>query len=198
MKATILLTATLAVLLTAPTVEALVNPSLQPIHLYERYNVVLAAKVVSAELTDEDRDVESGRIKLNVVAVCKGEFADKEITIDVPARDDRGESDYDSSEDWNIWDVAYEDRTFVAFVGKTRSRGADEILLYCGDRQWHHARMADMAKPSVWTYEFASADVMVGTFNGDSTRLADMLLDARNGTAFFPAEPTVRLHRDVT
>jgi len=89
---------------------------------------------------------------------------------------------------------------FVAFVGKQgrRGRGQDEILLYCGDRQWHHARIADMDKPSTWTYQCASEDVMVGTFNGDSARLAEMLVDAKNGTAFFPAIPTVRLNRHVT
>ena len=198
MKAATLLIATLAVLLSAPAARALVNPSLQPIHLCERYKVVLAGKVVAADLTDEDMDVESGRIRLKVVSVCKGEFAGKEIVIDVPAWDDRGESDYDSSEDWNIWDVAREDRTFVAFVGKTRRRGEHEILLYCGDRQWHHARIADMDKPSVWTYQSASENVMVGTFNGDSTRLAEMLVDTKNGTAFFPADVNVRLNRDVT
>ncbi len=32
---------------------ALVNPSLQPIHLYERYNVALVGKVIEAELTNE-------------------------------------------------------------------------------------------------------------------------------------------------
>ncbi len=198
MRATILLTATFAVLLTAPTVEALVNPALQPIHLYERYKVVLAAKVVSADLTDEDVDVESGRIRLKVTTVCKGDFAEKEIVIVVPAKRGRGEPRHDASEDWNIWDVAYKDRTFVAFAGKTRRRGEHEILLYCGDRQWHHARITDPAKPSVWTYESASADVMVGTFNGDSTRLADMLVDTHGGTAFFPADVNVRLNRDLS
>ena len=47
MKATTVLTATVAVLLTTTAARALVNPLLQPIHLYDRYNVVLAATVVS-------------------------------------------------------------------------------------------------------------------------------------------------------
>ncbi|NQU24390.1 MAG: VCBS repeat-containing protein [Candidatus Nealsonbacteria bacterium] len=55
-----------------------------------------------------------------------------------------------------------------------------------------------MDKPSDWTYQCASEDVMVGTFNGDSTRLAEMLADTKAGTAFFPAIPTVRLNRHVT
>ncbi|NQT86130.1 VCBS repeat-containing protein [bacterium] len=190
--------AALAVLLTAPTVEALVNPSLQPIHLYERYKVALAGKVVVADLTNEDEEVESGKIRLEVSAVYKGQFAAKEIVIDVPAKKKRGEPKHEASEDWNIWDVAYKRRTFVAFVGKKRRRGEKDILLYCGDRQWHHARITDPAKPSAWTYESASADVMVGTFNGDSARLADMLVDAKNGTAFFPADVNLRLNRDVT
>ncbi len=197
MKATILSAAALTVLLAATTVDALVNPSLQPIHLYDRYKVVLAGTVVAADLTNEDEEVESGRIKLKVSTVCKGEFAGKEIVIDVPARKDRGKPKHEASEDWNIWDVANKDRTFVAFVGKKRRRGENEILLYCGDRQWHHARITDPAKPSAWTYESASADVMVGTFNGDSGRLAEMLVDTASGTAFFPADVNVRLNRDV-
>ena len=176
----------LVLLLAGPTLQALVNPSLQPIHLFERYNVVLAATVVSAELTDDNYDVESGRIKLEVTAVCRGMFNSKEITIDVAAWEDRGESSHDSNKDWNIWDVAAEGRTLVAFVGKQgrRGRGRDEILLYCGQRQWHHARIADIGNRSEWTYQCASEDVMVGTFNGDADRLADMLLDTRSGTAF--------------
>lgn len=198
MNAKTLLATALAFLPTAPAARALVNPSLQPIHLYERYKVVLAGEVVSADLTDEDMDVESGRVKLKVVAACKGEFAGKEIVIDVPAKDDRGEPRHRANEDWNIWDVALEGRTFVAFAGKARRRGADEILLYCGDRQWHHARVAEKTKPTAWTYQWASEDFMVGTFNGDSTRMAEMLIDTKNGTAFFPAIPTVRLNRHVT
>ena len=197
-KAPILLTPTLAVLLTATTAQALVNPSLQPIHLYDRYEVVLAGTVVVADLTNEDEDVESGRIRIKVGMVCKGRFAGKEIVIDVPARKARGESKHEASEDWNIWDVANKGRTFVAFVGKKRRRGENEVMLYCGERQWHHARITDKAKPSAWTYESASADIMVGTFNGDSNRLADMLADTKKGTAFFPADVNVRLNRDVT
>jgi hypothetical protein len=182
----------------AITVEALVNPSLQPIHLYDRYKVVLSGTVVVADLTDEDEEVESGKIKLKVTGVCKGEFAGKEIVIDVPAIKARGETKHEASEDWNIWDVAIQKRTFVAFVGKKRRRGADEVLIYCGDRQWHHAKIADKTKPAVWTYQAPSADVMVGTFNGASDRLAEMLVDTKNGTAFFPADVNVRLNEDVT
>jgi hypothetical protein len=197
MKTRIPLTATLALLLTATGALSLVNPSLQPVHLYDRYNVVLAAKVVSADLTNEDEEVESGTAKLKIVAVYKGKFVAKEIVIDVPARKSRGESKHEASEDWNIWDVANKDRTFIAFVGKKRRRGENEILLYCGDRQWHHARITNKAKPPAWTYESPSAEVMVGTFNGDSERLADMMADTTAGTAFFPADVNLRLDRDV-
>ncbi len=154
MNSNTLLSTALACFLTVATAWALVNPSLQPIHLYERYNVVLAAEVTSAELTDEDYDVDSGRIKLKATAVCRGEFKSKEITIDVPAWGDRDEPSHDANDERNIWDVAVEGRTFFAFVGKKarRGRGEDEILLYCGERQWHHTQIADMERPSQWTY----------------------------------------------
>ncbi|MHC4200713.1 MAG: FG-GAP repeat domain-containing protein, partial [Planctomycetota bacterium] len=181
----------------ALTVRAFVNPSLQPIHLYERYKVVLAGKVVTTDLTNDDAEVESGRIRLKVSTVCKGEFTGKEIAIDVPAKEDRGEPEHDAYQAWNIWHVAKKDRTFVAFVGSKRPRHGHEIRLYCGDEQWHHARIADPAKPSVWTYEYASARFMRGTFNGDATRLAEMLVDKKNETAFFPADINVRLNRDI-
>ena len=197
MKARTLMTAALVLLLVAGAVEALVNPSLQPIHLYDRYKAVLVGKVVAADLTNEDEDVESGKIKLKVTAVCKGRFAGKEIVIDVPARKSRSAPKHEANEEWNIWDVAYKDRTFVAFVGKKRRRGENEILLYCGELQWHHARITDKTKPAGWTYQAPSAQVMVGTFNGASTRLADMMSDTKNGTAFFPADVNVRLNQDV-
>jgi len=190
----------LAFLAMATTAQALVNPSLQPIHLYERYSVVLNAEIVSADLTDEDYDVESGQIKLKVTSVCRGEFTSKEITIDVPSWDDRDEPAHESNEDWNIWDVAFKGKPIVAFVGKPgrRGRGQDEILLYLGERQWHHARITDLDKPSQWTYQSASEQVMVGTFNGAASRLADMMIETKKGTAFFPAIPTVRLGRHVS
>jgi len=197
MKAITCFSATLAALLLAPAARALVNPNLQPIHLYERYKVVLAGKVIAADLANEDAAVESGRIKLAVRAVCKGEFPGQEIVLDVPAKGGRDKPEHPASKDWNIWDVAQKDRTFVAFVGKTRQRGEQEVLLYCSDRQWHHARIVDLTKPAAWIYQAASEDVMVGTFNGDSNRLADMMADTRNGTAFFPAVPSVRLNREV-
>ncbi|MHC4249893.1 MAG: FG-GAP repeat domain-containing protein [Planctomycetota bacterium] len=199
MKVKLLAASALIVLLAALTVRAFVNPALQPIHLYERYKVVLAGKVVTADLTNDDAEVESGRITLRVSAVCKGEFAGREVVIDVPAKDDRGEpTRHEAHEDWNIWDVANEGRTFVAFVGSKRPRGERKILLYCGDEQWHHARIADTARPSAWIYEYTGDyERMRGTFNGDSARLADMMVDTKNGTAFFPAIPTVRLNRDV-
>ncbi|MBT3199835.1 MAG: VCBS repeat-containing protein [Phycisphaerales bacterium] len=197
MKTTKTLTAALVVILTATAAWALVNPSLQPIHLYDRYKVVLVAQVVSADLTNEDEDVESGRIKLKVIAVHNGKFAGKEIVIDVPARKSRVEPKHEASEDWNIWDVSEKGRTFVAFVGKKRRRGEKDILLYCGDRQWHHASITDPAKPAGWTYQAASADVMVGTFNGQSDRLAEMMGDTKSGTAFFPADVNVRLNKDI-
>ena len=197
MKTATLLTAAFTVLLTTTAIQALVNPSLQPIHLYERYNVVLSCKVVTGDLKDEKEDVESGRIRLKVIAVAKGKFADKEIVIDVPAWKDRTKPKHDANDEWNIWDVANENCTFVAFIGKKRRRGENAILLYCGQTQWHHARITDKAKPGGWTYEASSTQVMVGTFNGAPGRLADMLADTAKGTAFFPADVNVRLNRDV-
>jgi len=188
---------TLAVLLAAPMAQALVNPSWQPIHLYGHYRVVLAGEVVAADLANEDEEVESGRIRLKVSTVCKGTLRAKEIVLDVPGKKARGEPRHEACADWNIWDVAVKGRTFVAFVGKPRQRGAGEILLYCGGEQWHHARIADPTRPSAWTYACASAHMMRGTFNGSSARLADMLMDTKKQTAFFPADVNVRLNRDV-
>ena len=194
-KAVIVIIAVLGFILPC---TALVNPALQPIHLHKRYNVVLAGTVVSAELTDEDEEVESGKVTLKVNTVCKGTFADKTIVINVPAWNDRGEPDHEASEEWNIWDVANEGITFLAYVGKKRG-GKDKILIYCGEEQWHHARIVDAASPSAWDYDYASDyEAMRGTFNGDSRQLADMMVDVENGTMYFPAIPTVRLNRHVT
>jgi hypothetical protein len=186
----------LLALLLAPGLHALVNPSLQPIHLHERYKIVLSGKVVAADLADTA--TESGQIRLQVSTVAKGEFASQEIIIDVPAWDDRVDPKHEANEEWNIWDVSEESRSFVAFIGKKRRGGSGAILLYCGDTQWHHARISDKSKPGAWTYEAASAQVMVGTFNGAAERLAEMMLDARNGTAFFPPDVSVRLNEDIT
>ena len=198
MRTTLRLTAAFAVLMTAPAVEALVNPSFQPSHLYERYKVVLSGEVVSAELSNDDETVESGTVKLKVTGVYKGEFPGKEIVIDVPAIDDRPEVRHDPCPDWNIWDAAYEGHTFVAYVGSTRRRGEKEILFCCGEHVWHHAGIGDLAMPAAWTCHAAGdAEAPRGTFNGSALRLAQMMRDMQNGVAYFPPEPTVKLIEDV-
>ena len=63
MKPKALAIAALTILLTAPTTRALVNPLLQPIHLYERYKVVLSVTVVSADLGNEDEGFGEGAVR---------------------------------------------------------------------------------------------------------------------------------------
>ena len=75
MKSTTVLTAACALVLTTTAARALVNPLLQPIHLYDRYKVVLAATVVSAELTDEGEDVDPSRFHNTVATFSPRPFS---------------------------------------------------------------------------------------------------------------------------
>jgi hypothetical protein len=164
-----------------PCAHALVNPSLQPLDLHERHTVVLAAEVTQA--TDHSAT-------LKVQSLFKGEFAPKEIVFELggePAGE--GEEGPPFLEEGQI---------IVAFVGKKVRNKFDEILLYVGDREWHSARMKAAETPGEWKWEEKMPETMVGTFNGDSARLVEMMMDARDGKYFFPAAVSARFAHSRT
>jgi hypothetical protein len=177
-------------LLLAPSLYALVNPSLQPINLYERYVYVLSAKVASV---DEARGV----MQLDVLEVYKGDFPSKQITLeftpvseqadDLDPMDEGGASGMEPPEVGQV---------VVAYVGKTLRRRERDVMIYVGNRIWHEIEMHDTAKPAEWKWIATAEETMVGTFNGSAERFADMMRDVQAGTMFFPAKVYARFKPD--
>ncbi|MCC5844593.1 MAG: VCBS repeat-containing protein [Verrucomicrobia bacterium] len=159
---------------------ALVNPSLQPFLLVERYRAVLDLKVKSFDMATETYSLE-------VSQVLAGEFEPRTIGILAP----EGE-DFDMEQATLM--MSDGDRV-VAFVSRVGRRGQDEVLLYIGRREWHEASMQE-GRSDHWAWSKQSPEAMSGTFNGDSGRLAEMIAEIADGSFFYPAESFTRFRED--
>jgi len=157
----------------AASALALVNPSLQPYDLNERHNAVVAARVTE---NDEEKQV----VTLEVLEVLAGSFVPRQVTLSYPSVKKGAEEGTPA--------VLAPGRKIVAWAGKKRgSRGAGELLIYAGDREWFLGEMEDPAKGDRWIWKSAAEEKMVGTFNGSSERLIQMLREGKEGRLFFPS-----------
>ena len=179
-----------ALLCVGPLIEAVVNPSLQPYHIFGRYDTVLSLTITAV-------DHERHTAECTVLTIFKGDFAPKKVTISAIA--DAVGSAFAS--------LAKPGTTVVAFVGQKSGRQKDaqgKILLYLGGRgRWQVGR-GDHSDASRWTWsedlnpqDAADGVAMLGTFNGKAERLAEMMADSAKGRAFFPATPYVQFQQDM-
>jgi len=166
--------------------QALVNPSLQPIHLFERYNAVLACRV-----TKTDRAARI--VELGVRHVYKGTFAPKTVTAHGP-----GEEALEA-----VLSL-HEGQSLVAYVGKARRRREGDILYFTGGR-WYAARLEELQDLSKWLLvgdadagkDATSDQIMFGTFNGRVDRLQEMMADMAAGRYYFPARPIAQFRKSA-
>ncbi len=159
----------------ATTALALVDPSLQPFHIVERYKSVVGGRIAEA-------DYDSGRVVIDVTSVIQGTFAPKRVTVEVP------EVGFDEP---SFFDDAVRGGTVVAFIGRKLRRHENELLVYAG-QQWHGGETADPSRPDAWTWTEAFGDEMVGTFNGAAQQLLALVEDIAEGRAYFPPRPCVK------
>jgi hypothetical protein len=170
----------LALLLCVSPVSALVNPALQPNDLTDRHRVVLSARLV--EVDDENL-----QLTFEVADVLKGEFPAKRFTVTTgnPATDEVDDAPMQ---------FMPPGQTVVAWIGKTRQQGA--VLMYAGNRDWYELEIPDPQDNTRWRFSKLAPEVMVGTFNGQSERLVEMLKDSALGRYFFPAQVFARFQPD--
>jgi FG-GAP-like repeat len=176
----------LAVLVTcASPVGAVVNPSLQPNHLMERYLAVFAGEVGAM-------DAKERTFTLRVTEVFKGDFAPKEVRID--ASTDAAATGFSNVK---------VGQAIVVFAGKARRK--QDFMLYCGNGKWGTGEMS-AEDPAKWTWntdpdqsseEGKGAATMWGTFAGREDRLVELMRDQARGTAFFNAIPTISFDNDL-
>jgi hypothetical protein len=174
-----------AILSLAPRAFAIINPSLQPSHLYDRYDVVLNLKIAAV-------DAEKKTVEMEVVQVCKGEFAPRKIEVALG-----GET---VQEAFDLF--ARPKAVVVAYVGQKPPKRPNNVLFYpdCAGR-WQ-VGTKDQKDPARWRWTedvdpAVNGEGMAGTFNGAGERLAEMMADKALDQYYFPAIPAMQFGDDV-
>ena len=175
----------LAAALFPTATHALINPSLQANDLFERYNHVVVATVSSV-------DEESGTMELSVTAQEKGELPSDTITLSFPPV----EEDADFDEEGKNLEAPEIGQVVVAFAASRIRRREKDVMIYVGDRQWHEVEL-DPENPVSWKWIEAAEETMVGTFNGQAERFAEIVSDIADGSLFFPARVWARFQEDL-
>jgi len=169
----------LILLLASAVAWAVVNPALQPSHLVEGYQTVLALRVAKI-------DPKGKSVSLQVIKLLKGTFAPKSVQVAVASPD--LEQVVNELEDGQL---------IVAFVGKDQKRREKDLLLYLGAGRWEVGQVEDLKDLSRWQWTKDLGDEMYGTFTGGVDRLAELLDDMKKGTAYFPPLPYVQFGPDI-
>lgn len=167
------------------TAFALVNPTLQPPDLFDRYENVLLLRMVAV-------DAEKRAVTLEVAGLAKGNFPAKQVVL--TAKGDSATGAFSALASPGVVVVAYA-------VGKRRG-AADALLFYLGgEGRWQQGTLGppgDAATPAQWNWTKDLDKEMYGTFNGHPARLAEMMRDRANNQAFFPARPFDQFKDDLT
>ena len=189
-------------LLAAGIAQAAINPSLQPVNLYrDLYTNVLAGKVAAV-------DEVAKTFTLDVTQVFKGPFDAKQVTVTATG------ADLDE-----ILSGFSQGQIIVAYVGKPRKRHEGDILFYSGEGKWQEGQLASLQDLSKWNWtddtdkkreremqeqpQGANADekmsemTMFATFNGEESRLAEMMEDTKTGRVFYPSKPYIQFRDDL-
>ncbi len=150
---------------------ALINPSLQPAHLAERFSGQVLLRIDSAA---------NGKATLRVERLLGGAFVPTAITLQSQPERQREFSTIAAGSQ------------VVGFLGRLRK--PEEGMLYVGGGKFLIIR-ANPGDQSTWTL-VGDADegkaengIMFGTFNGRVDRLAELLADAAAKRGYFPAKP---------
>lgn len=183
MKPTLACLVAALILSLAANAPALINPAVQPGHLFDLYDQVFAATV-------ERVDGKGLTVELKVEDAAKGALPYDRISVT------GGEP-----ERLNEVLSLEKGQRVVVFAGRQRplSRQRD-ALYYLGGGTWHKARAGEAPSSAAWTLvgnaddglEAGSADIMFGVFNGAVDNLWRMMRDRAAGRAYFPATPFTR------
>jgi len=161
---------------------ALINPRVQPNHLFKQYERVVVATV-------EKVDSRGKTLSFAIDEVVKGELDAKSVTLT-------------ASEQAGLESVlaVSEGQQVVAFVGQAGRRGKDKILYYVGGGRWYQASIDNLNKPDTWTIvrnpdeglDPGSESIMFGVFNGAIGQLAELVRDEAADRGYYPATPFTR------
>ncbi|MEX2372911.1 MAG: VCBS repeat-containing protein, partial [Dehalococcoidia bacterium] len=164
----------------APRCLGVVDASLQPNDLFERYRVVLGLEVAS--VADDGQ-----RLTLTVTNVFKGTFEPAEVRVTLDDPDLQG----------LLHQVGPGDPV-VAFVASANRRQADRVLFYLAHPNWGEGRLVSREDDrSRWVWEKDLGGSMYGTFNGAPEQLHEMVQDLAADRYYFPPRPFTRFGQDI-
>jgi len=163
--------------------DALVNPSLQPLDLIGRYDVVLSATIAKI-------DEQQGVVTMEVTGLYKGALAGKQIVV--------------RATESMVPTVAIQSlgSAVVAFVRAPADKPGrgHEVLFYTGSGVWHAGTVPDRKDLSRWqwtqTLDQNEAGLW-GTFNGSEERFVEMMKDYAGARFYFPAKPDIQFRQDA-
>jgi len=176
----VILAVFMAVMAPVPWASAMVNPALQPFHLFQQYKIVLGLRVVSI-------DADAKVVKLAIVECCKGQVPVKNVTMTLANEQVVAASGA----------LLWEGETVVAFIGRTRRGHEGDLMFYAGSGQWQEGQLEKPDDVSRWRWDKDLQQKQFGTFNGPADRLLEMMVDAREGRYFFPAVPFSKFKRAI-
>jgi len=160
---------------------ALINPSLQPLQVFDRYDAIVLFTITSSD--DQARTA-----TLSVSECLKGTFPAKSVTVE--AKDEKLAQFFSS--------LITKDAALVAFIGKRiGKRQVNEILFYTGGGHWEKGELVDKDDLSRWLWTEDTGEAYFGCFNGRVDRLLEMVKDQKRERFYFPDKPFLRFKPDV-
>jgi len=169
--------------ISAAPARAVINPHLQPSHVFGDYRTVLGATVVKLDSDHWTTD-------LKVTTVPKGTFAPRQVKLVLAGKDQSLQEAFLG---------LGEGQTIVVFAGTKRKGRENELLFYTGSGYWNVGSLG-RDDPSRWewteTLDKNGKHGLFGTFNGASGRLLEMVIDMADGKAYFPAAPLVQFQEE--
>ncbi|MBS3735390.1 MAG: VCBS repeat-containing protein [Phycisphaerae bacterium] len=175
------LAAILAILaMTTGRAQAYIKPELQPDKLAnETYQSAIGTKII-------ERDADAHTMTLKVTDVFTGTFKPETITVTTT----------DDTRDEPIF--LDDGQLIAAYVSNLVDE--DQVYFYTGGGIWQEAEIVDGDRSKwKWTvvHDEQTIESMFGTFNGDATRLVEMMQDLKRGEYYFPARPFQRYSQVV-
>ncbi len=171
----------------------LINPTLQPDDLYQRYRRVMVCEVM-------DVDARAHALQVREASLLKAPPDQKSAGAawKITARGKGVDAFRQSLEDGHLAKGTH----LVAFIDEAGRGGKGKVLLYAG--AWGIGKVAD---DGAW--HWTSGDermigsdgkpvpAMAGVWNGSTPRLVELLRDIRDGRAFFPRKAYARFRDDI-
>ena len=172
------------------SVEAVINPTLQPADLYRRHVRVVAGRMGAVDAT-------AGAIELRIGETLKGERRSAEEIVVLQAGEEMRAEFQARMEKGGI----AEGLPFAAFVGGASRRTARNFMLYADG--FFLGQMEDAAR---WNWTAAdqrmeaddgrAVTTLAGTWNGATERLVELLRDIARERAYLPRRGYVKFQPD--